>query len=130
MVVPSIMCEGNPDPVEDGDTIRFGSSVGNVPSEMAPRLDRHEVQLKEHYHVGGREVNFLPDSDVVHNCVFSGKWSQQLHLGVDGQGCINSLRHWDVEGSADLTQAQDEPVCASDCATGQHALGGEGGIVL
>ena len=68
--VPTISCQFNPEPVYDWTKIRIGFSIDDGPLETAARIDRCEVPLKEHYHVGSREVYCLPDLDVFHACIF------------------------------------------------------------
>ena len=91
MVIPNLLREGEPEPVDDWATIIFGSGVGDAPSEISPRLIRHEVPLKEHYHIRIKEVNFPSYSDIVHSHVFGCKFSQNIHLGVSGQDRVYRL---------------------------------------
>ena len=73
LIVPALTCEDNPEPVNDCFTINFGYGVDGGPLETAPRLNRCEIVLEEHAHVGFWEVNFLSDENIVHTGIFGDK---------------------------------------------------------
>ena len=62
LVVPTLLREGNLDPVDDGLTINLCSRVNNGPSESSPQSGGHEVVLKENSHIEGQEVDRLADT--------------------------------------------------------------------
>ena len=60
LVIPNLPRESNPESVGDWATVSFGPGVDYVSSNMAPRLYRSEVLLKEHACVGYWGVDVLP----------------------------------------------------------------------
>ena len=65
--------------------INFGFIVNNGPSDKAPCLNRREVALKEHDHVGGQEVNGLLDMEVVYAKVFGENGLNSFTSGSTGK---------------------------------------------
>ena len=59
LAVPTLLHEGDLEPVDDGLTIKFCSGVNDGPSESAPRFFAHAIALKEYSHVRFRKVYFL-----------------------------------------------------------------------
>ena len=102
MGVPTLLREDDLEPVDDGLTINFSSSVDDGPSELAPCFGSREISLEEHAHIGDQEVDRLVDMHGVNAGVFRGDCLKKIHLSIGGQGSVNRLCRWYVEGSADL----------------------------
>ena len=56
MYIPTLTCNGDPDPLDDRLTINFCSGIDNSPLESTPHPGGREVSLEEHVHLGVREV--------------------------------------------------------------------------
>ena len=128
LVTPALPWEGNLEPVDDVLIINFCSSVNDGPSESAPHLGGSEITLKEHAHVGGREVDRLVDTHESNAVVFSSERPNNIQIWVRRQGSVNRLWCQYVEGGINMMQADSETVCTSDGATGHISVESEGEV--
>ena len=70
LVAPTLPCDFDPYPVNDGLMISSGSSINNGPPEYHPHLGRRELFLEEHTQVGIWEVYGFVETHGIDSRVF------------------------------------------------------------